>query len=70
MMRSTIINIVLKYLSSIPNSLTIPPIAMISRLQVVSMTMDMERDGDGGGLAVVPPSLDVIPEWIRDGFLL
>jgi hypothetical protein len=44
MMRSTIINIILKYLSSIPNSITMLPIAMISRLKLVSMTMDMERD--------------------------
>jgi hypothetical protein len=39
-----------------------PPIAMRSRLQVVSMVMERKRDGDddgdGGGGAVVPLSLD------------
>jgi hypothetical protein len=62
MMRSTIINIVLKDSRSISNSLIMLPIAMRSRLQVVSMVMEMKRDGDddgdGGGGAVVPLSLD------------
>jgi hypothetical protein len=43
MITSTIINIVLKYFRSITNSLTMPPIAIRSRLQVVSMAMEIER---------------------------
>jgi hypothetical protein len=49
MIRSIIINIVLKYSTSISNSITMPPIAMRSRLPVVSMVMERERDGDRGG---------------------
>jgi hypothetical protein len=62
MMRSTIINIVLKDSRSISNSLIMPPIVTRSRLQVVSMGMERERgeddDGDGGGGAAVPLSSD------------
>jgi hypothetical protein len=63
MIRSIIINIVLKHSRRISNSLTISPIAMRSRLQVVSMVMEREREGDGGnGTAVPSPQM----KWISD----
>jgi hypothetical protein len=49
MIRSTIINIVLRYSRTISDSLTMPPIVMRSRLQVVSMVMERERDADADG---------------------
>jgi hypothetical protein len=60
MIRSTIINIVLKYSRTISNSLTMPLIVMRSRLQVVSMVMERDGDGngDGGSGVAIPLSLD------------
>jgi hypothetical protein len=60
MIRLTIINIVLRYSRTISNNITMPPITMRSRLQVVSMVMEMEGDGYGGCGAMIPLSLDKI----------
>jgi hypothetical protein len=66
MIGSTIINIIFKYSRSISNSLIMPPIATRSRLQVVSMVTERERDGDdngdGGGGAVPYPWI----KWISE----
>jgi hypothetical protein len=59
MIRSIIINIVLKYSRSISNSITMPPITMRSRLQVVSMVMERERDGDRGGWSSDSDKMDL-----------
>jgi hypothetical protein len=69
LIRSTIINIVLRYSTTISSSFTMPPIVMTLIIQVVSMVMDRERDGDGGGGAAVPLSSDEMDlRYVCDSF--
>jgi hypothetical protein len=46
-----------------------PPIVMTSRIQVVSMVINRETDGDGGGGAAVSLSLDEMDlRYVCDSF--